>query len=200
MSLVETQDLDRNGFHADGSSSDGSKTEDSSSTAGSPSDWLAFRMEDWTANKGSAWSLPGSDGEPLGDTDLVQLQSTRELRHRLFYYHHEWEFGPALLEDNVRLALASGDQEEALGYYCYARQTAQCLAEEYGESQFLPAWLELDLRIAEIHRMLGHHESAVVYAKEGLKALRGNRFPADMDALITKLAFRLMRLMSSAEL
>jgi hypothetical protein len=60
--------------------------------------------------------------------------------------------------------------------------------------------LELDLRIAEIHRMLGHHESAVVYAKEGLKALRSDRFPADMDALITKLAFRLMRLMSSAEL
>lgn len=161
--------------------------------------WPSQRTDDWKAGRGCAWTLPGSDGEPLGDAELVQLRSNRELRHRLFFHHREWEFGPALLEDDVRLAQAAGNPEEAMEHYCYARHTAKTLAEEYGEADFLPAWLELDLRIAEIHRLMDQHDSAAVYAREGLKTLRRNRFPAGMDAFITKLAFRFMRLLMPSE-
>src|SRR5690242_5314137 len=50
--------------------------------------------------------------EAMGQIDQEQLRLTRELRHRLFFQHSEWEFGPALLGDLLQLARSEADSEE----------------------------------------------------------------------------------------
>jgi hypothetical protein len=134
----------------------------------------------------------GRDWEEGGETppDREALQNQRDLRHRLFFHHGEWEFGPALIEDNVRLARAQNRAPEAAAHYEEARLVAKSLAEDYGEESYLPAWLEVNRILSEIHSLMEQGEKSVFYAREGLQALRGARFDASLDPFITKLTVR----------
>lgn len=127
--------------------------------------------------------------------DLDYLRITIELRHRLFFHFKEWEFGPALLEDHIRLARAQSDPEAALEHYCLARHVAVTLVGKLDQEEYRVAWIETDRVIAEIHALIGNAESSAVYAREGLKAIKQGRFPADHDMRITKLAIRFLNLL-----
>jgi len=127
--------------------------------------------------------------------DLDYLRITRDLRHRLFFHFKEWEFGPALLEDHIRLAQAESDPEEALASYCHARHVAVTLVNRNAQTNYLIAWLEADRVIAEIHNLLGNFESCALYAKEGLGAIKKNKFPATLDMRITKLTITFFNLL-----
>ncbi|MDB5105697.1 MAG: hypothetical protein JWP91_3386 [Fibrobacteres bacterium] len=166
-------------------------------------DGLALSFEDYRpcfpAEGGSGFG--GSDAsDPEGkvkDTaeDLDYLRITMELRHRMFFHFKEWEFGPALLEDHLRLAQAQTDAEEALVHYCQARHVAVTLVEKFDQPTYRLAWIEADRVIAEIHALIGNTESCALYAKEGLNAIKQGRFTADYDMRITKLAVRFLNLL-----
>ena len=128
--------------------------------------------------------------------DVEGLRIAQGLRHRLFFQHREWEFGPALLRDNFRLARLQSNPEEALAYYGFARHVAQALVEEYGQAAFLPAWLEATRLISEIHRRMGNFESAATYARAGLDTLKKNKFDASLELHITKLSISFAKLLT----
>ena len=128
------------------------------------------------------------DGGSIADLEAFKVQ--RDLRHRLFFHHKEWEFGPALLEDTIRLARAQSRPEEAVTYYEEARFTAKLLVEKYGEAAYVPAWLEVNRVLSEIHNLQDEPEKSVFYAREGLLVLKKGRFDPDLDPIITKLAVR----------
>lgn len=176
LSLVEPEGTSSNGRNPDG---------------------LPMAFEDYSP---SIPSLEGSDPSP-GDSrsrkDLESLQTTRELRHRLFFHFKEWEFGPGLLEDTLKLAQAQTVPEEALAWYCHARMVAKTLVERWGQVGFLLPWLETDRVIAEIHQLIGQKESCAVYAREGLETIKKNRFDASMDLKITRLAIRFFKLLGT---
>ena len=123
-------------------------------------------------------------------SDLKALKNQRELRHRLFFHHQEWEFGPALLTDNIQLARAQSKPQKALAYYEEARSTAKALVENFGESAYVPAWLEINRILAEIYSMIEQPDQSVFYAREGLMALKRGQFEPEMDPFITKLTVR----------
>lgn len=127
--------------------------------------------------------------------DLDHLRITIDLRHKLFFHFREWEFGPALLEDHLRMAKAQSDPEEAAAEYCLARHVAVTLVEKLGQEEHRLAWIEIDRVIAEIQVLIGNLESAAVYAREGLKAIKNGRFGADHDMRITRLAIRFLNLL-----
>ncbi len=172
---------------------------------GSPApalDGLSLSFEDFRpclpAQSGDA--PPGdftAAGNGSSDTaeDLDYLRITLELRHRLFFHFKEWEFGPALLEDHMRLAQAQTDPEEALVHYCQARHVAVTLVDKCGQPEFRLAWIETDRIIAEVHALIGNTESCRVYAKEGLETIKGGKWESDMDMRITKLAIRFLNLL-----
>lgn len=139
------------------------------------------------------------EGRPsLGEAkDQESLRITRELRHRLFFHFKEWEFGPGLFEDNLNLAQAQTNPEDALAHYCHARHVAKTLVERWGQEGFLMAWLETDRVIAEIHQLIGQTDSCGMYAREGLETIKKNRFDASMDLRITKLAIRFFKLLGT---
>lgn len=145
--------------------------------------------------------FPGLGGHEEGESmaivaeDTESIRITRELRHKLFFHFKEWEFGPGLFEDNLRLAQAQTNPEEALAHYCHARMVAKTLVERWGQAGFLLAWLETDRIIAEIHQLIGQQESCAIYAKEGLDTIKRNRFDNSMDLRITKLAIRFFKLL-----
>lgn len=143
----------------------------------------------------------GGEGPVSGDgsaetaEDLDYLRITKDLRHRLFFHFKEWEFGPGLLEDYLRLAQAQSDPEEALFHYCQARHVAVTLVEKCDQPSFRLAWIEADRVIAEIHDLVGNGESCAVYAREGLDAIKNGKFDASLDMRITKLAIRFLNLL-----
>jgi hypothetical protein len=130
-----------------------------------------------------------------GHVDLEQLRLTRELRHRLFFQHQEWEFGPALLKDLLLLARSEANVEEALAYYCQARHVAKVLVEECDRPEFLTSWLETDRMIAELHHLQGNFDSCAMYAQEGLGKIKCSKFAPSMDMRITRLAIRFFQLL-----
>lgn len=132
---------------------------------------------------------------PISQEDLDYMRITRDLRHRLFFHFKEWEFGPALLEDHIRLAQSESDPEEALANYCHARHVAVTLVNRNSQINYLLAWLEADRVIAEIHNLLGNYESCALYAKEGLDTIKKNKFPATLDMRITKLTIGFFNLL-----
>ena len=137
----------------------------------------------------------GWDSEEVSGEDLDQVELTRDLRHRLFFHHQEWEFGPALLQDNIKLARAQGDTDEAVAWYCQARHVAQNLVEVHKELEYLLTWIEIDRVLAEIQQCRGFDESCAMYAQEGLDIIKRNRFSAEHDAHVTDLAVRFLRLL-----
>jgi hypothetical protein len=132
---------------------------------------------------------------PESAEDLDHLRITIDLRHKLFFHFREWEFGPALLEDHLRMARAQTDPEEALAEYCLARHVAVTLVGKLGKEEHRLAWIETDRVIAEIHVLIGNLDSAALYAREGLKAIKNGRFGADHDMRITRLAIRFLNLL-----
>jgi hypothetical protein len=130
-----------------------------------------------------------------GHEDLEQIRQTRELRHRLFFQHQEWEFGPALLADLFKLARAETRTEEALAFYCQARHVAKTLVTMCDKPEFLTAWLESDRVIAELHHLLGNFDSCAVYAREGLGTIKLNKFEKADEMRITRLAIRFFQLL-----
>lgn len=137
-----------------------------------------------------------SDGRvPDTAEDLDYVRITIDLRHRMFFHYKEWEFGPALLEDHLRLAQAQTDPEDALAHYCHARHVAVTLVERHDQPSYRLAWIEANRVIAEIHALIGNRESCAVYAKEGLQAIKAGKFTADYDMRITKLAVRFLNLL-----
>ncbi|GEM_PF-1827643 len=149
---------------------------------------------------GSAGGSDAAEGQANGfvaDTaeDLDYLRITMDLRHRLFFHFKEWEFGPALLEDHLRLAQAQTDAEEALVHYCHARHVAVTLVDKHDQPNYRLAWIEADRVIAEIHDLIGNVDSREMYAKEGLQAIKQGKFTADYDMRITKLAVRFLKLL-----
>ena len=155
----------------------------------------ALAFEDYRPCFPGMGDLDEAGPAALGADDLESLRITQGLRHRLFFHFREWEFGPALLEDHIKLAQAQSNPEEALAHYCHARHVAQTLVEKCGQGGFLLAWLETDRVIAEIHHLIGQNESCAVYAKEGLETIKKNRFDSSMDLRITKLAIRFFKLL-----
>jgi hypothetical protein len=190
---------------------------DSAQTTGSeaskpdaqPLDGLALSFEDFRPcfpadGAGIGASRAGTDPNDgrigFGETadtaeDLDYLRVTMELRHRLYFHFKEWEFGPALLEDHLRLAQAQTDPEEALVHYCHARHVAVTLVDKHDQPGYRLAWIEADRVIAEIHDLIGNVESREMYAKEGLLAIKQGKFTADYDMRITKLAVRFLKLL-----
>ena len=148
---------------------------------------------------GSAAATPLSEDGFMGAAesaeDLDHLRITIDLRHKLFFHFREWEFGPALLEDHVRMARAQTDPEEALAEYCLARHVAVTLVGKLGQEEQRLAWIEVDRVIAEIEVLIGNLDSAAVYAREGLKAIKNGRFGAEHDMRITRLAIRFLNLL-----
>ena len=144
-----------------------------------------------------AASLPeaGMPSAPESAEDLDHLRITIDLRHKLFFHFREWEFGPALLEDRLRMARAQTAAEEALAEYCLARHVAVTLVEKLGLEEHRLDWIETDRVIAEIHVLIGNLESAAVYAREGLKVIKTGRFGAGHDMRITRLAIRFLNLL-----
>jgi hypothetical protein len=127
--------------------------------------------------------------------DLDHLRITIDLRHKLFFHFREWEFGPALLEDHLRMAKAQTDPEEAAAEYCLARHVAVTLVEKLGQEEHRLGWIEIDRVIAEIQILMGNLESAAVFAREGLKTIKNGRFGADHDMRITRLAIRFLNIL-----
>ena len=176
---------------------------DGSHTSGP--DGFALPSPDFTAVPvGSGAVGPGSlgsrdDGPVTGTVDsqedLDYLRITIELRHRLFFHFKEWEFGPALFEDHLRLARAQNDPEEALFHYFQARHVAVTLVGKLDQEDYRLAWIETDRVIAEIHALVGNADSSAVYAREGLKAIKNGHFAADHDMRVTKLAVRFLNLL-----
>lgn len=171
-----------------------------------PLDGLALSFEDYRPCFPAEGASIGSSGAPaLGgsadgrvpDTaeDLDYVRITLDLRHRMFFHFKEWEFGPALLEDHLRLAQAQSDPEDALAHYCHARHVAVTLVERHGQSSFRLAWIEANRVISEIHALIGNTESCALYAKEGLQTIKAGKFTADYDMRITKLAVRFLNLL-----
>jgi hypothetical protein len=142
------------------------------------------------ASDGSAYAGAADSAE---DLDYVRI--TMELRHRMFFHFKEWEFGPALLEDHLRLAQAQTDAEEALAHYCQARHVAVTLVDRHEMPSYRLAWIEANRVIAEIHALIGNRESCAMYAREGLQAIKQGKFTADYDMRITKLAVRFLNLL-----
>lgn len=168
----------------------------------------ALRLDGTHTSGPDGFALPSPDFTPVAprddgpapgpvdsQEDLDYLRITIELRHRLFFHFREWEFGPALLEDHIRLARAQSDPEAALEQYCLARHVAVTLVEKLDLEEYRVAWIETDRVIAEIHALIGNAESSAVYAREGLKAIKQGRFAADHDMRITKLAIRFLNLL-----
>jgi hypothetical protein len=147
------------------------------------------------ARAASPLAEEGYLGVPENAEDLDHLRITIDLRHKLFFHFREWEFGPALLEDHLRMAKAQSDAEEAAAEYCLARHVAVTLVEKLGQEEHRLAWIEIDRVIAEIQVLIGNLESAKVYAREGLKAIKNGRFGADHDMRITRLAIRFLNLL-----
>ncbi|MBW8890366.1 MAG: hypothetical protein JF616_21645 [Fibrobacteres bacterium] len=137
----------------------------------------------------------GMMGAAESAEDLDHLRITIDLRHKLFFHFREWEFGPALLEDHVRMARAQTDPEEALAEYCLARHVAVTLVGKLGQEEHRLGWIEVDRVIAEIEVLIGNLDSAAVYAREGLKAIKNGRFGAEHDMRITRLAVRFLNLL-----
>lgn len=127
--------------------------------------------------------------------ETQQLEVMRDLRHRLFFHHGEREFGPSLLLDTLRLARAQNDTEEAVIWYCRARQVAQNLVEIQGEPEYIMAWIEIDRTLAELQAARGNDESSAMFAQEGLDIIKRNRFGSDREARITELTVRLFRIL-----
>jgi hypothetical protein len=127
--------------------------------------------------------------------DVAQLEVMRDLRHRLYFHHGEREFGPILLQDTLRLARAQADSEEAVAWYCQARQVAQNLVEREAEAEYVLAWVEIDHNLAEMQAARGNFESSAMYAREGLDIIKRNRFGAESEARVTELAVRLFRIL-----
>jgi hypothetical protein len=142
-------------------------------------------------------SVDGDAGLDSGEShaDQEQLRQTRELRHRLFFQHQEWEFGPALLKDLLLLARGEANVEEALAYYCQARHVAKVLVEQCDRPEYLPSWLETDRMIAELHHLQGNYDSCAMYAQEGLGKIKCSKFESSMDMRITRLAIRFFQLL-----
>ena len=149
--------------------------------------------------EGAGRALPLADegllAAPESAEDLDHLRITIDLRHKLFFHFREWEFGPALLEDHLRMARAQTDPEEALAEYCLARHVAVTLVGKLAQEEHRLAWIEVDRVVAEIHVLIGNLDSAAVYAREGLKAIKNGRFGADHDMRITRLAIRFLNLL-----
>jgi hypothetical protein len=147
----------------------------------------------------AAGSVPlaeeGMLGTPESAEDLDHLRITIDLRHKLFFHFREWEFGPALLEDHMRMARAQTDPEEALAEYCLARHVAVTLVGKLGQEEHRLDWIEADRVIAEIEVLIGNLDSAAVYAREGLKAIKNGRFGAEHDMRITRLAIRFLNIL-----
>lgn len=184
----------------DGSGSPGS--ERPRPDADTPLDGLSLSFEDFRPCLPADGDGPDSDAsnaarEGVSDTaeDLDYLRITLELRHRLFFHFKEWEFGPALLEDHLRLARAQTDPEEALAHYCQARYVAVTLVDKYARESFRLAWIEADRVIAEIHNLIGNDDSCAVYAREGLEAIKSGRFSSSLDMRVTKLTVRFLNLL-----
>lgn len=137
----------------------------------------------------------GMMGAAESAEDLYHLRITLDLRHKLFFHFREWEFGPALLEDHVRMARAQTDPEEALAEYCLARHVAVTLVGKLGQEEHRLAWIEIDRVIAEIGVLIGNLDSAAVYAREGLQAIKNGRFGAEHDMRVTRLAIRFLKLL-----
>jgi hypothetical protein len=165
---------------------------DGSHTAGP--DGFALPSPDFTPVSARDDAAPAA-GPVDTQEDLDYLRITIELRHRLFFHFKEWEFGPALLEDHIRLARAQSDPEAALEHYCLARHVAATLVGKLELEDYRVAWIETDRVIAEIHALIGNDESCAVYAREGLKAIKQGRFSANHDMRITKLAIRFISLL-----
>jgi hypothetical protein len=127
--------------------------------------------------------------------DTAQLEVMRDLRHRLFFHHGEREFGPTLLLDTMRLARSQNDTEEAVIWYCQARQVAQALVEKQGDAALILAWIEIDHILAELQSVRGNFDSSAMYAREGLDIIKRNRFGVDREARVTELAVRLFRIL-----
>lgn len=172
-----------------------------------PLDGLALSFEDYRpcfpaegasigSSVGSASAGGASDGRvPDTAEDLDYVRITLDLRHRMFFHFKEWEFGPALLEDHLRMAQAQTDPEDALAHYCHARHVAVTLVDRHDQPSFRLAWIEANRVIAEIHALIGNRESCALYAREGLQAIKAGKFTADFDMRITKLAVRFLNLL-----
>lgn len=172
------------------------------SETATPLDGISLSFEDFRPCFPAESSGPGSNpneapAETVTDSaeDLDYLRITLELRHRLFFHFKEWEFGPALLEDHLRLAKAQTDPEEALAHYCHARHVAVTLVEKCGQPTFRLAWIEADRIIAEIHDLIGNDDSCAVYAREGLDVIKSGKFSSTLDMRITKLTVRFLNLL-----
>ena len=164
-------------------------------TAVSASDTAVPAPSGEAARGASLLAEEGILGAPESAEDLDHLRITIDLRHKLFFHFREWEFGPGLLEDHIRMARAQTDPEEALAEYCLARHVAVTLVGKLGLEEHRLAWIEIDRVIAEIHVLIGNLDSAAVYAREGLKAMKNGRFGADHDMRITRLAIRFLNLL-----
>lgn len=175
-----------------------------------PLDGLALSFEDYRPCFPAEGASIGFSGAPASggpacdpadgrvpDTaeDLDYVRITLDLRHRMFFHYKEWEFGPALLEDHLRLAQAQTDPEDALAHYCHARHVAVTLVDRHDQPSYRLAWIEADRVIAEIHALIGNTESCALYAKEGLNTIKAGKFTADYDMRITKLAVRFLNLL-----
>lgn len=158
-------------------------------------DGLTLSFEDFRPcfPDGGDPSFAGGPAETAEDLDY--LRKTKDLRHRLFFHFKEWEFGPGLLEDYLRLAQSQTDTEEALLHYCLARHVAVTLVEKGDQPAFRLAWIETDRIIAEIHQLVGNDLSRDMYAREGLEAIRKGKFSSALDMRITKLAIRFLNLL-----
>ena len=132
---------------------------------------------------------------PAGPADHEHLRLTRDLRHRLFFHHREWEFGPGLFEDSLKLAQSQSHPKTALAHYEEVRRVAKALVEEFGQADFLPPLLETLRILAEIHQLMEDKEGCETRAKEGLETIRGHKFDASLDLRITKLAMRFFSLL-----
>ncbi len=154
-----------------------------------PEPSLAFpSLQTAMTRLGEDWA--GESEEAKTPSDLEALQNQRDLRHRLFFHYREWEFGPALFEDNIALARAQSRPQAALEYYEEARLVAKELVESRGQASFLPAWLETNRVLSEIYALQEQAEKSAFYAREGLQTLKGARFDSKLDPFITKLAVR----------
>ena len=146
-------------------------------------------------NPDAVVSSTSADWTAMTAEDYDYLRIVRDLRHRLFFHFKEWEFGPSLMEDHIRMAQAETNAEEALVHYCHARHVAVTLLTRGPQPEYLLAMLETNRAIAEIHSLMGNADSCELYAKEGMDVIRKNKFSASMDMQITKLTVRFLKLL-----
>jgi hypothetical protein len=190
LSLVDTADT--------GNSQAKQKSDSESQVlAESGLDGITLSCEDFTPcfPTSEENSVESESTTAMSTEDFDYLRITRDLRHRLFFHFKEWEFGPALLEDHIRLAQAETNPEEALVHYCHARHVAVTLVNRTSLPIYILAMLDADRIIAEIHNLIGNHESCELYAKEGLHTIKKNKFDASLDMRITKLTIRFFNLL-----